>query len=75
MTRRTLIITALFIILLFWVLIFLPRKTEARSENRLVLVQTLLGEEGWRRTDGHPAILHVLNRRRTLPAGASRRQR
>lgn len=67
MNKRLLLIIALFIILLFWVLVFLPQKTEASSENRLTLVQALLGEEGWRPSDGHPAILHVLDRRRTLP--------
>lgn len=40
----------------------------ANSENRLRLVHMLLGEEGWRPTDGHAAILHVLERRRHLPA-------
>jgi hypothetical protein len=63
-----LILIALFILLVFWVLVFLPPKTEASSEDRLVLVQALLGEEGWRPSDGHPAILHVLKRRRYLPA-------
>ena len=67
MTRHTLIILALFILLLFWVLVFLPRKTEASSENRLVLVQGLLGEAGYRPANDHPSILHVLERRRHLP--------
>jgi hypothetical protein len=40
----------------------------ASSENRLRLVHMILGEEGWRFTDGHAAILHVLERRRHLPA-------
>jgi hypothetical protein len=56
----------LFLILPF--LFFLPPEAEAGSEDRLRLVHTLLGEEGWRPTNGHPAILHVLERRRHLPA-------
>ena len=49
-------------------LIFLPVSSEAKSEDHLRLVHAILGEEGWRPTNGHPAILHVLERRRHLPA-------
>ena len=54
---------------LFFILFltFIPTSSEAGSEDRLRLVHVLLGEEGWRPTNGHPAILHVLERRRHLP--------
>ena len=34
------------------------------TEDRLRLVHMLLGEAGWRPANDHPAILHVLERRR-----------
>jgi hypothetical protein len=37
------------------------------NEDRLVLVHSILGEAGWRPRNDHPAILHVLERRRKLP--------
>jgi len=47
----------------------IPSPTDAGTENRLVLVQGLLGEAGWKPVNDHPAILHVLERRRlNLPA-------
>ena len=49
-------------------LVCIPASTDAGVEDRMLLVKALLGEEGWRPTNGHPAILHVLERRRTLPA-------
>lgn len=37
-------------------------------KDRKVLVQTLVAEAGWHKVDDYPAILHVLERRRHLPA-------
>jgi len=48
--------------------LLIPSPTDAGMENRMVLVRTLLGEAGWRPVNDHPAMLHVLERRRTLPA-------
>jgi len=49
-------------------LFLVSSNVEADPEDHLRLVHMLLGEEGWRPTDGHAAILHVLERRRHLPA-------
>lgn len=36
------------------------------TQDEVVLVQTLIGEAGWRPRPDHAAILHVLERRRVL---------
>lgn len=58
--RRVLIITAL--------ILCIPSSTDAGTEDRMLLVRMLLGEAGWRPANDHPAMLHVLERRRTLTA-------
>lgn len=58
--RRVLIITAL--------ILCIPSSTDAGVEDRMLLVRMLLGEAGWRPANDHPAMLHVLDRRLTLPA-------
>jgi len=58
-----------FSFLLIICILLVPSPTDAGVEDRLTIVYALLGEEGWRPTRGHAAILHVLERRRTkLPA-------
>ncbi|MCP4243506.1 MAG: hypothetical protein GY772_23370 [bacterium] len=37
------------------------------DDDRLVLIQTMIAEAGWRKARDHAAILHVLDRRRRLP--------
>ena len=51
-------------------LLLLPSRTDAEVEDRMVLVQALLGEAGWVPCNDHPAILHVLERQRSLPSHA-----
>ena len=58
-----------FILLIFCSLLLVPSPTDAGVEDRMTLVRALLGEAGWRPRNDHPAILHVLERRRkNLPA-------
>lgn len=57
-----------FSFLVFCILFFIPSSTDAGVEDRMTLVRALLGEAGWRPANDHPAMLHVVNRRRTLPA-------
>jgi hypothetical protein len=57
------------LLLITFCILLVPSPTDAGVEDRLTIIHALLGEEGWRPTRGHAAILHVLERRRTkLPA-------
>jgi len=56
------------VLLIIVLILCIPSSTDAGTEDRMTLVRALLGEAGWRPVNDHPAMLHVLKRRTTLPA-------